>query len=234
MNHAEAVKEMAAERYLLDELTPDTRDAFEEHMFDCQECALDVRAGAVFVDEAKTQLPKLTVGLGASPAIAPPVQKRNRWLAWWQPFIAAPVFAALLIVVGYQNMVTFPALRSETSQPRIVPTAPLYGATRGGTQVTFTADRTHGIALPVDLPVDPAMGSFASYSFELYDPDGKLVWTGSLAAPAQTPRSDLQLSVVVPGAMLRNGSYSMAISGVGTNGDKTAMERYAFDVVLSK
>ena len=225
---------MAAERYLLDELTPDTRDAFEEHMFDCQECALDVRAGAVFVDEAKTQLPKLIVGLGAAPAVAPPAQKRNPWLAWRRPFIAAPVFAALLIVVGYQNMVTFPALRTETNQPHIVPSAPLFGATRGGAHVTFTADRAHGIALPVELPIDPALGSFVSYSFELYDPDGKLAWTGTLASPAQAPGSDLQLSVVVPGGMLRSGSYSMAVSGVGTYGNKTAIERYAFDVVLSK
>ena len=42
MTHSEAVQQMAAERYLLDELAPDVRDAFEEHMFDCQECALDV------------------------------------------------------------------------------------------------------------------------------------------------------------------------------------------------
>ena len=234
MNHTEAVKEMAAERYLLDELTPDMRDAFEEHMFDCQECALDVRSGAVFVDEAKTQLPKLIVGHVASPTAVPPLRKRNRWLAWWRPFIAAPVFAALLIVVGYQNMVTFPALRTDATQPRIVPTAPPYGATRGDTHITLTADRAHGIALPVDLPTEPAIGSFTSYAFELYDPDGKPVWTGTLASPAQAPGVDLQLSVVVPGAMLKNGSYSMAVSGVGSNGEKTAIQRYAFDVVLSK
>jgi hypothetical protein len=131
-------------------------------------------------------------------------------------------------------MVTFPALRTETNQPRIVPTAPLAGATRGGAHITFTADRAHGIVLPVDLPIDPAMGSFASYAFDLYDPDGKLAWTGSLASPAQAPGTDLQLSVVVPGAMLRSGAYSMAISGVGADGGKTAIERYAFDVVLSK
>ena len=39
MNHTEAVEQMAAEGYLLNELTPDARDAFEEHVFDCAECA---------------------------------------------------------------------------------------------------------------------------------------------------------------------------------------------------
>ena len=53
MEHIEAVQQMAAERYLLDELPPELRDAFEEHLFDCPECAFDLRAGAAFVDEAK-------------------------------------------------------------------------------------------------------------------------------------------------------------------------------------
>jgi len=44
MDHSEAVREMAAERYLLDELEPEAREAFEEHVFDCPECALDLRA----------------------------------------------------------------------------------------------------------------------------------------------------------------------------------------------
>lgn len=234
MNHSEAVKEMAAERYLLDELTSDVRDAFEEHMFDCPQCALDVRAGAAFVDVAKTELPELAARLAVPNEAIKPTQKRNHWLSWWRPIFAAPVFAALLIVFGYQNLVTFPALRTASIQPRIVPTAPLYGATRGSTHITLTADRTHGIALPVDLPVEPGMGNFASYSFDLYAPDGKLAWTGNLASPAQALSGDLQLSLVIPGGMLKNGTYSMTVSGVGTHGDRAAIERYVFDIVLSK
>ena len=44
---------MATERYLLDEMSPELREAFEEHMFECTECALDVRSGNVFLSEAK-------------------------------------------------------------------------------------------------------------------------------------------------------------------------------------
>ena len=44
MDHQEAVRQKATERYLLDELDPELRDQFEEHLFDCQDCALDVRA----------------------------------------------------------------------------------------------------------------------------------------------------------------------------------------------
>ena len=35
MNHVEAVKTLAIERYLLEEMTPEERDAFEEHFFSC-------------------------------------------------------------------------------------------------------------------------------------------------------------------------------------------------------
>src|ERR1700751_56088 len=56
MDHKEAVRQNATERYLLDELDPELRDQFEEHLFDCQDCALDVRAGAMFVEQSKVIL----------------------------------------------------------------------------------------------------------------------------------------------------------------------------------
>ena len=49
MSHDEAVWSFAVEKYLLDELSVKSRDDFEEHLFDCQECALDLRVGATFL-----------------------------------------------------------------------------------------------------------------------------------------------------------------------------------------
>lgn len=49
MSHDEAVETFAAEQYLLEELDSRLREEFEEHLFDCQECALDLRAGATFL-----------------------------------------------------------------------------------------------------------------------------------------------------------------------------------------
>jgi len=53
MDHNEAIQLQAAEKYVLGELSPPLRDEFEEHFFDCQECALDVKAAAGFVDNAR-------------------------------------------------------------------------------------------------------------------------------------------------------------------------------------
>jgi len=231
MNHSEALQQMAAERYLLDELEPDAREAFEEHLFDCQECTLDLRAGAAFVEVAKTQLPELTCAPVPSRFRQHKV-KREWWLFWLRPAFAAPAFATLLLVLGYQNLVTYPGLRAAANQPRLLPWAPLHGATRGTARLAITADRRHGVALPVDLPEQPSVGAYASYSFDLVDPQGKPVWTGAVAAPSDNAGDGERLSLVIPGAILRSGAYTVTVSGVAPDGKRVNVDQYRFDLRL--
>src|SRR5215471_15347081 len=118
MDHKDVVTRNMAESYLLDELTPEQRDAFEEHYFSCPECARDVKAGALFVANVKEVL-------HAEPALEA-VQESTRtrpgWLAWLQPAYA---LAAALVVglVLYQNVVTIPRLREQASSnvPQALP-----------------------------------------------------------------------------------------------------------------
>ncbi len=235
MEHSEAVERMAAERYLLDELTPEEREAFEEHLFDCPDCALDLRAGAAFVDEAKRQLPELSTNLpkAAQPGVAKPKKERSRWNLWLSPAFAVPAFAALLVVIGYQNLVTYPALRLAESQPRIVQWVPLHGATRGGAHLPVAADRKHGVALPVELPQAGEAGFSPSYSMELVDPHGKVAWTAIAAVPESGDGAGQPVSVVIPGAMLTSGAYTLTVSGIASNGERTVIERQVFDVKLT-
>ena len=234
MEHSEALQQMAAERYLLNELTPDAREAFEEHLFDCPECALDLRAGVAFVEEAKAQLPKLASALPAPVPVRSPAPKAERgwWQTWFQPAFAAPVFASLLLVIGYQNLVTFPGLRAAANQPRLLPWAPLHGATRGA-QLAITADRRHGVALPIDLPQPPSIGAYASYSFDLTDPQGKLVWTGSAAAPGDEAGNGQRISLVIPGALLSNGTFKVTLSAITAQGEHIRIDQFAFDLHLT-
>ncbi len=232
MNHGEAVEQMAAERYLLNELSRDARDAFEEHAFDCPECALDLRAGTLFVNEAKVQLPELVASQVESER-AKSSEKRSSWFSLLRPAFAVPAFAALLIVAGYQNLVTFPALRQAANEPRLAPVAPLRSATRGTTHLTFTADRIHGVALPVDLVIEPGTAPAASYSFDLRDPHGKLVWTGTSPATAQGTDNDQSFSLTIPGGMLQNGPYALMVTSVTPQGGRTPIEQYNFDIVVT-
>jgi anti-sigma factor RsiW len=52
MDHDEAVRMRAAEKYVLGELSPVLREEYEEHFFACVACALEVKAAAAFVDNA--------------------------------------------------------------------------------------------------------------------------------------------------------------------------------------
>jgi Putative zinc-finger len=231
MDHNQAVEQMAAERYLLDELPPKAREVFEEHIFGCPECALDLRVAAAFVDEAKVQLPALR-----SPVAAPAWSradkaraKRDRWLWWLRPGFVVPAFAALLLVAGYQNLITLPALRSEANQPRLLPLTPVHGATRGGAGTAISADRAHGVAFPIDLAALPGPPAYTSYAVDLFDLHGKLVWAGTVAV-APGDESSQRLLLAIPAPNLNDGGYAVAVSGVGPNGERTPIDRYVFDV----
>lgn len=231
MDHSEAVNLMAAERYLLGELPPDVRDAFEEHLFDCPECAFDIRAGVAFVDEARVQLPGLASMPAESAANAPgrpaAEPKRRKWSGWWgslfsTPAFAAPVFATLLLVIGYQNLVTYPALRSEATEPRLLSPVALHAGVRGGERTIVVADRKQGVLLQIDLP---GQALYSSYTVDLYNPQGKLAWTRNFTPGAAGADS---LSVALPGKGIEAGAYALAISGVSASGQRSEIERQSF------
>jgi anti-sigma factor RsiW len=228
MNHSEAVRQMTAERYLLGELTPEARDAFEEHVFDCGECTLDLRAGAAFMGEAKAQLPALTSIPRPMAAEPRPRSERKQLFAWWRPAFAMPAFAVLLVIVGYQNIATIPALRNAATQPELLPWASVHVGARGAVPVPVVADRKHGVVLLVDLP---QQSNYLSYAFELYDSQGKRVWKSAVATPGEGANGTM--SLLIPGQGLQPGAYTLAILGLQPSGETTELGRRAFQVSFS-
>lgn len=228
MNHSEAVRQMAAEQYLLGELTPEARDEFEEHAFDCLECALDLRSGAAFVHEAKVQLPALSSSPRPLAAQPRPREERKQLFAWWRPAFAMPAFAVLLLIVGYQNISTIPALRNAAAQPELLPWASVHVGTRGAAPVPVVADREHGVVLLVDLP---QQSNYVSYAFELYDSQGKRVWKSAVATPGEG--SNGTISLLIPGQGLQPGAYTLAILGLLPSGETTELGRRAFQISFS-
>jgi len=237
MNHEQAILEMATERYLLDELSPEQREAFEEHMFECTECALDVRSGNVFMTEAKAQLPAIAAEQAAAqqaaadqaakqaPRSAPARDRKPWWTFFTMPAFAAPVFAALLAVVVFQNVSTIPSLRSSATEPRIIPWSSLHADTRGAEATVVQADQKHGAVVLIDLPQQ----GYSSYAVALYDPQGKRLWTQTVPAPAAGT-----LSLLIPGAGLQQGSYSLNLAGISPQGARTELGRRVLDVRFSE
>lgn len=109
MEHTDAIRLQAVEKYILGELPPALRNEFEAHYFDCYECSLNVRAGVAFAAASRQYFAEAPV-----PAFAPRPAAAG-WFSWLKPMIVVPTFAALLFVAGYQNLVSIPHLRQVNS-----------------------------------------------------------------------------------------------------------------------
>ena len=53
MTHQEAVDTLASERYLLDDMSAEDRQTFEDHFFSCDVCADDLRIASAMLQGAK-------------------------------------------------------------------------------------------------------------------------------------------------------------------------------------
>src|SRR5215831_14045089 len=119
MDHELAIENHAVERYILDEMKPEEREAFEEHFFVCEQCAGEVRATSAFAAEARAIFKE--GGLE-------PTKPARRWLAWTIPsFAFAAATALCLMVIGYQTLMLIPSLKAPRS---ITPGLIFDGATR--------------------------------------------------------------------------------------------------------
>ena len=79
-----------------------------------------------------------------------------------------------------------------------------------------------GFLLFVNVPPD---SRYSSYIAELRDPVGKVDW--SLTIPAS---SDDSYPVHVPAAPRVDGTYTLAVQGVSSTGEKTDIGRAAFEL----
>lgn len=222
MDHNEAVRQKATERYLLDELDPDLRDQFEEHLFDCQDCALDLRAAAMFVEQTKVVLAEPVASEVRVPAPAP---VKAGWFAWFRPAFAVPVLALLLAVVGYQNLVTYPHLMRAANEPQVGPWASVNVSTRGGSTKTVKPHIGEGFGLLVNLPPEDG---FASYTADLYNPAGKLEWSGPLALST----TDEARQIYIPAGNRPSGTYTVVVKGITTAGEPKEIGRQPIDVQI--
>jgi len=220
MDHTVVVRQKMTERYLLDELDPELRDEFEEHYFDCSECALDIRAGAQFVAHTKTVLAE---GTEPTPVRAIPNRRPVGWFAWLRPAFAAPALALLLAVMGYQNLVTYPQL----NQPQVLPSASVNFGTwsAGGPATTVPAGK--GLLLFVRIPPD---GAYARYTADLYSPAGKLEGSFTIAPTAGQD----QWSVTVPGIHREAGTYTMTVHGFTAGGAGKELGNTSFELQIQR
>ena len=157
MDHEEALKIQAPEKYLLGEFSELERDQFEDHFFDCQACAAEVRAGAVFEANARAVFADQARDR-ATPALAPPARQQSE-LARLAGTSAGPgrCLGALVAVAGRGELpdtgLPQPGWRRSMRRRRLSPLscAPTRGAT---SQAVKPAANARFLSLALQLPPD--------------------------------------------------------------------------------
>jgi hypothetical protein len=211
MDHAQAIRSGAAEKYLLDELDEAERSQYEEHFFDCQECAEDVMSGAAFVANAEAVLPSF-----AREGVVQKENGRPRGAGWTALFWPAPVgmAAALVLSLGlgiYQAAVVAPGLRQEIAEAEGIQPATMHflSLSRSGSSVVRLGKDTRALGLTLSTG---STGSFAYYRCELQDPGGRVVKAVTLPAPAKGD----ELNLVMHAKSLSPGPYVLVLRGLAS------------------
>jgi hypothetical protein len=210
MDHHRIVDQHLVEQYLLDEMSPELREEFEDHYFGCPECAAEVRATSAFMDAARSEFKKTEPTRTTSPSDAKPPKIKQSWLFLWREWFAVAAFATCLLVVVYQNTVVYPRLRNEVAsleKPEVLTTVSLVnGNSRGGAIVSAKAGDAQALLLLVDIP---AQDRFSDYTCLLYSPNHELLWTVKVSA--QDAKDTV--AIRVPFSKRVDGIYSLAVKG---------------------
>jgi hypothetical protein len=224
MDHSEAIRIKAAEQYLLGELSSDAREQFEDHFFGCQECTMEVRVGAAFIDNARDAF---RAERDSVPAQGP---EAHRWFdLFLRPTFAVPALALLALVVTYQSTIVIPHLKTslaEATAPQAIPAFSLITEnSRGGNPETIHAPRNKPFIIYIDIPPDKL---FLFYNCELQTESGNLEF--ALRVPAKEVKDTVQL--LIPASRLQPGNHILVVRGGGPAQGSGATEpeiaRYAF------
>ena len=226
MDHSEAVRLDAAEKYILGELSPEIREAYEAHFFECEECANEVKATAAFAGALHEVL------RNEAPQAAPERAGIQRWFFWLRPLVFAPALAVLLGIVCYQNCVTIPNLESAAAVSGAAQSADfvsLLGVnSRGDAAKTFQVHRDRPIILGIDIP---ASSEFSSYLLKLQDGSNRVIHQDSVS-PSEAKNT---VHVVLPKGSMSSGRYTLVILGEGaatTSAAPKEIEQLTFAVEL--
>lgn len=206
MDHEMAVRLQASEKYLLGELAPAERDAFEEHLADCSRCMEDLWTADVFAANARAVFEDRAAGRTARHAVT--------WLDWlrFKPLPALAFSGALnLAMVGlvtYGAIEVLPRLRS-LETPGASYSFNVRGISRGSIP-SFTVPASASYAnARVDL-----LRQYQKYSYTIESiADSHFRRSGVLAAAAGSDTLD----IVVPIAGLAPGEYRLIVTGSDAN-----------------
>jgi hypothetical protein len=220
MTHQQALETMAAERYLLDEMTEVEKHAFEEHFFDCNDCAQDVRVGEQIRVEVRAAGGS---GLRAkdSQARTSNVVEFHKRPTWRRASTVIPWAAAAMLAVtaGYQSLVVVPGLRQAIAPQPLSPVM-LREATRGTLPVVTVSPGQRFITLGIDV----MNASAADVTYDLRDAGGHTILSGRTPLPP----AGAPLYLLIPAdELVRPGRHTLIVRDPASPG--ATLGEYVFD-----
>ncbi len=213
INHDDAIKNLMAERYLLSELNTDERDAYEEHLFSCDACFEQVKAGTEFVRHLRhldTQQPPLAPGF------------MSRVIAAIRQPLTLTMFTFLVLMGGFavhQNSEI-----SYLKEPRPEIRSVLTGIAHGSSEVHLIRVPKNS-ALSLNVEYAPK-GEFISYRAQILSSSGKALHTVAL------PETQVgtTATIALPADALKPAQYSMVVFGRRSDGTQEEVGRGAFEM----
>lgn len=214
MDHAEATTTHATDRYLLGELTAAEADAFEDHYFDCADCADELRIGMRFMNGGRGIAREAAAAPEGSPVVR--FEPRPRRTAWFPAAIAA----ALVLAVGAPILMRQqrPAAQGPSFEVVKVYSLLLADSRAAADDLTLNAGETS--VLVVDVPAEPA---YSKYEARLRLPDGSIRPIPLTPDPNGEPT---QLKV----SGLSAGRHELMIVGIDPAGQHAVIKRDPFIV----
>lgn len=212
MDHTEAVRGNAAERYAIGDLPLVEVEEFERHFFECPQCSEELRALSILVTNARAVFsePVMVAPPVIQPAAVPaasqpsvvekvPVPK----VRWWQErWVLGPAFAALAVIAFVS---VDPGLRTPSNKIEQISAFPIYGASRGEETVVAPSVNSTAFMLYMDKNWD---GSSESYFAEILDEASN---TERASLTVQDPGSGHLLEVKIPTKSLTPGRYDLIV-----------------------
>jgi hypothetical protein len=206
MDHEEALRIQAPEKYLLGEFSDPERDQFEEHFFSCQACAAEVRAGAVFEANARAVFADEARRSFAAKAAARSVMEVS-WRDWLRlrPVMAASWAVSLLLLAGtsYQALV-YRSRLADLNAPQAFAPLLLRADTRGEDRVVKLTANSRFFSLGVQLP--PELDS-TSYDCRVFSEADSLLF--AISSPAPAP--GMPLYILIPASQFPSGRYKLSV-----------------------
>ena len=181
MTHDDAVDTLAAERYLLNEMSERDRQSFEEHYFSCAECADDLRTTAAMLEGTRSGFAKA--------ATVHPIDAARRPRAAWHRSVAVPwaIAATLAIVAGYESLHSMPS-PGRAEAPLALAPVTLRPESRGSEAVVRLRRDGGPVSLAVEVNDAPQGGELV---YDLTRANGERIVSGH--APSPAPGSPLFL-----------------------------------------